>query len=305
MTKQEILEMFEINTTPLENEVEFLDTKDSLDGAHNKDFVMLDREEFKDLYSPKSKKDKYITYMDNIRKEGLSPQKISILKKTLWDKSAMAHEVIASRIMNYFGCPTVFNAPYKATKGFKFDMIASVDCVSENETFENFYRLIDMTDERVYTLWRKIEVYMQKFSDYPKFKSDFERFEEDYFKSHVVREFIIGDIDLGSHNIGLLLNEKEQRFKFVSFDYEHAFFTKRGEYSDLSMQWLAKHKPQILRDVYGKSIVLRDLILSERENIENSDKTTNDIVNNVIDKLLVKLNEFIDNCNQMLNYQVK
>ena len=216
MTQQEILDMFKIKIERIGQTFNYDDYKDNLDGSHEKSFVRISKKDFEELISPKSKKDKFITYIDNIRKDGLAPENISVLLKTMWGATSVINETLASRIMNYFDCSTVYNVPYYALdkKKKRIYYVASTDCISENETFENLYRYVSVLDDRAYTVWRKVAKKMEEeFQDNPHLKEDVEKMEEEFFRSQIVREFVLRDYDIGTHNFGVLYNEKEKRFR--------------------------------------------------------------------------------------------
>jgi len=302
--------MFKIKINKLGKPVYFEEDDKLLDGTHPKDFVMFREKDFKELTSEKSKTDKFITYIDNIRQEGLSPKNVSVLNKSVWSEDSAVNEVIASRLMSFFGCPTVFNVSYvedgkKDQK--KCYYVASVDCISENETFENFYRLVALSDDRVYTLWRRIESFLTiKFSDYPDFDKRLKGVEEDFFRSHIVREFVVGDYDSGSHNIGLLLNEKEKNFQIVNFDYEAAFVTRKRELSDFNLKYTVDHKPHLLKEIYDKAVILRDALSTIGKDAKWSDnKDVNNIVNEKIEKLIINLDYFISAYREEVNLPIK
>lgn len=171
----------------------------------------------------------YITYMNNVIKEGFVPKKISCLSKQLrWDMNyiieglsdeLIVNEVLASQMLNYFGCPTVFNTAtiIKDVEGKTEYVLISADFMSESDNFK--------------TLWDcycgiyDLEETIQRLKKGIPTKSKIIKNEiiEEFLYTYFVRRYVLHDGDFNADNIGFLINKENKKIQLLNFDYEFAF----------------------------------------------------------------------------------
>lgn len=170
---------------------------------------------------------------DYVIKEKALPNKVSTMVKefldiecTLNDDMAVISEVLASRVLNYYGVPTPYNAVMTYEKNGKtIYALASTDFISYGEKFENILDILKTTintsnlsndiNNLKYELNRKA---FAKFSSRTKNK-----FLEDYAMSYIVRKYILDDIDFAPRNIGVLINNDKNNLQLINFDFEYSF----------------------------------------------------------------------------------
>ena len=127
----------------------------------------------------------YISYVNDAIKDGMIPQSVSMLLKDhrYWEGKKetgqnnpyklLLAEVLVSQILNFYGCPTVFNsAVYTKWRDKKYYKLASLDFLSEGDDFYNFkedvalvisYSLPQSVDALDKYLERKNEIVRDKF----------------------------------------------------------------------------------------------------------------------------------------------
>lgn len=310
MTKEEILNIFKVD---LKNEGDYEKYDDDLnsviDGIHQKDFIRADKNHFEEVFKKRKNKksDSYITYIDNIRKEGIAPEKLSTLKKYMLGPLTATKETIASKLLNYFDCPTAYNSAVEKNlsnnRGF---MVYSLDFISENESFENILRLINLDEDRIYTIWPVLEDYLKKrfFGKSETFNEDLLKLKKDFIKSHFIREFIIGDRDIGTHNFGLLTNEKTNRFRFISFDFESTFCEQRYKNDHFNMEYMFRKQPELVKEIYDKCMELKSVLNANKDSF-SEDKEIEESIQRCIRNLLINIDSFIERYNKHLQTSVK
>ena len=182
----------------------------------------------------------YSTYLnDLITEDNYFPRYVSVLVKQRLDQKYADVEVIVSRILNEFGCPTVFNSLQKTEEEIELSRysngnkekitqynIFSVDFMKENEEFVS---LGDIGMGRGFT-FQSLESW-DKFSTtcltrfLPKISEDnILSFRRDLYKTYVCRLLLLGDVDLDAYNQGLCYNKNTQECRLSpSHDFEFCF----------------------------------------------------------------------------------
>lgn len=197
--------------------------KDELTGAGFKRFFRYNGSCFDDIKQEllSNQNSSYITYFNNIAKEGIVPEWVSVLAKKS-DMFRAYREIITSQILNYCGVPTCANISiYDKNQKFERTLV-SVDFISENERFLNSEDMKLKYKEYSLESWLsvlskaldKMKIIKRK----PELK---EKIIKDFVYSFIVRRGLLGDTDCQTWNMGLLINEKDGYLKLINFDYEY------------------------------------------------------------------------------------
>lgn len=235
-----------IKDVPINNIEEYLIENNSeeyrLMGNRKKNFVRCLSEHFYDLINElrDNPKCSYDTYMNDVIKSGYTPKYLSIIKKEInpvikcYDDFNLLHlrDVCASRILNYFECPTTYDVALNiGDKTYN----CAVDFNRENE---DFYMLNGIGGRNTlgYFLTHSLDVLPDMISAFaietkikeinPKF--DCEKTVKDicdgYVYSWLIRRCLLCDSDFGMRNIGIIHNTKEGTIRLSpNYDFEWSF----------------------------------------------------------------------------------
>lgn len=242
-------EEFDFNKLEIE---EYSGEKDALDGRCEKYFCRVDSKHFKNLINELADnlKSSYVTYANNVIKEGVIPEKLSVLIKTKkLDENTQRNiisEVLSSQILNYFECSTPYNMAFK--NGLDEIKLLSVDYISENEEFNSFM------DLKLYG-WYAIENVVAKTKEFlDSFDGVLEENKnqvlENYVLSYYVRKYLLIDSDFDYRNAGLLINKKDKTLKYINYDFEFGcLLDAEREFKDYvlqdSLEYLKRKFPQV------------------------------------------------------------
>lgn len=220
-----------------------LSSNNSIEGHNRKRFALLDCEYFKEYFDVVQNADKqttYVSYLDekDINK-GIYPHQLSVLVKKVGYEKFAYNEVIASKILNYFGVNCVFN------KYLKFDneiYVLSLDFLKPNEMFfdfsefSDFYLInsngdirdsLDALDFKSDSLKKRLAFELGESVIIDK-----EKLKEDYVKTYLTRVLLIGDGDFNCRNSGFVYNlEKNEIMCNPNFDFEYAFAMETNEFA--------------------------------------------------------------------------
>ena len=213
-------------------------TKDNeLIGHMKKSFVRVDSKAIKSFVKELQLNPNcgYVSYANAVIKEGFVPKKLSVMLKqgkgnqqrqliNGSHSSLEYRESIASKFLNYLGCPTCYNFVVNGKSG---KYVASVDFISPNEKFYSFedfdmrwsYNL-DKMEKSVNEVLSKFE-----FNSTAEAAKNKQKFFNDLVYSMLVREALVADGDFHTGNFGFLYNEKEKTIKFINFDMEFLFLS--------------------------------------------------------------------------------
>ena len=267
-----------------------------LDGSHYKNFYLCNSNSIPNLAeSTFSKTNNYVTYFSNISNEGLVPEKISVLIKC----ENSIKEVLASQILNYFGCNTAFNFFIK-TKNAKENYLGSIDFISENEQFETFKNLN--------IIWTyDLNGILAQINDKNTFPNishqNRKNLKKEIIKSFLTRICVLDDFDFDNYNCGILLNKKTNYVKFINFDYELSLAGNSQEkYINEVMLTAFTDFPSIYREFISKTTEIYNVL--NEVNLYIEDKNYNNIITNLKENLvyiLKKHNELILETNNINN----
>ena len=225
-----------------------------LDGRRSKRFVRMNGLLFSELINElqRNPKTSYITYANQVIKEGYIPTKLScMIKKTdcvnfndvdIDNPDLPFKEALASRILNLYECPTAHNIIVKDMKSTSDNPFVSisVDMVSNDiVTFEDFRcRLGDNLAKNIRVLQQQLPKHAEK-NGIPLhlINQNMPKIIEDYAYSYLIRRLILRDGDFFEENCGLLVGDDQ--LQFVNFDYE----------SSLNLYGSAPNKTQALNVV--------------------------------------------------------
>ena len=190
----------------------------------DKKFVRVDSKCFEKLLKEiqNNPECSYVTYMNPVIKQGFIPKKLSCFLKPLrYDKfgsnddpkKLVVNEVLSSQIMNYFECPTVYNAVTTIkTKKCKDLALLSVDFLNMDDEFKTF---TDLT------------VYSSGLTFPHKCGLHFSKLPEDIYNqfaySFLIRYYLLHDDDFRDNNIGELKNKETNKKRAINYDYEFTF----------------------------------------------------------------------------------
>jgi len=215
-------------------------SEDSLEGARRKKFIRMSGDAFNELFNEicNNPNCSYVTYMNDVIKSGYVPKYLSVLTKENTqinrrnNQYGLEHfsDVIACKIMNFFGCPTTYET--------LFDIDGEVlSCsVDFNKTDEDFYSLSGIGGFHSFSSasdvsgnLNKIDGSLKCFRDNilldnmtdEEFAKMSKKFKEDYVYSWMIRYLIMNDRDFYDNNVGLIYDKKNNEFRMSpNYDME-------------------------------------------------------------------------------------
>ena len=210
--------------------------EDFIYGLRKKKFVRFSSELFGELIQElrNNPNCSYDTYINEIIKEGYTPEYISVILKDANqdvinnDTLKIGHlrEKIASGIMNYFGCKTTYDTLVSVDGEFK---CCSVDFNKENETLyiadelKPYCTQIGGLRELIIELDSKFKHFSKEKHVQTGVKPEID-FMREYVYNYLVRKFVLVDRDFGFHNVGIVHNAKANTLSLApNFDYEYTF----------------------------------------------------------------------------------
>ena len=209
--------------------------EDSIDGRREKVFVRCSSQYFGDLISElQSKADcTFDTYINDLVKDGYTPTFISILKRQpndtmiQYDDTGIGHfrDVCASRVLNYFGCPTTYDTILDIDGTL---CSCSVDFSRVGEDFYSVDNLMETNGDNniaddVATIERMLKWYHKKtdFKDYDKTKDEYI---SSFVYSYMTRKYILFDGDCWMNNFGIIHNTTDNTVRMSpNYDFEYCF----------------------------------------------------------------------------------
>jgi len=201
----------------------------------------------------------YITYANGVIRDGMIPEKLSCLFKPLRFEAysseesvaeeLVVNEVLASQILNYFGCPTVYNTATirRNENGVAEYGLVSVDFSTDDEEFKTLRELKQTVPEWIINRndWKK---WQDNSGEYP------QEYLDDFIYSFLVRHIILHDGDYNDNNLANLIDNENGEKRLLNFDFEYAFddimFAGVSEFMKCLMTTLTelrKHNPGLYK----------------------------------------------------------
>lgn len=296
-------------------EYDFINTsaKNNLEGHNKRRFVMLDSkyfEEYLTLIKNDSQSSSYVSYLDNEDiKKGIYPKHLStMLKKVAYEKFAY-NEVVAPKILNFFGVETVVNKclmegddiyllsldfikPYQ-----RFFDSSDFDCPYFINASGDIRDALDAIDFKVDVLKKRLT---WEYASYNA-KIDKEKLKENYIKTYLVRVLLLGDGDFNNRNYGFIYDfQKNEIMVNPNFDFEYAFAMETNEFG------FYKSNLNFIRNNYAS--IYNEFIKNLTKFISFNKKTDRyfyeDIINSeIFDKTTTKMycNDLGENIDILLN----
>lgn len=228
--------------------------QNKLDGHTNKWCEMADKSYFEDYIfdvknNPNSSFQTCLTREEIIN--DYIPEHFSVFIKEMPNETQVDVEILASRIMNYFGLSTSYNTGILGKQGNEIkNYLMSVDFLrfgdelvliedlqhEENQNWFNFdvrwFSKGDFKENIEVTAELVKNKLMKENIDFT--KKDIDKFISFVVSSMLVRSFLMGDSDFHTNNVGILINSKTQSFRPIpNFDYECCFNRDITNYTNL------------------------------------------------------------------------
>lgn len=224
----------------------------------------------------------YGTYVNDLIKSGYIPDYLSVVAKE--DKRFREggfslnigglREVCASRILNYFECPTIYETYLKVEDGNILNNSKNICCSVDFNNYgedlnlvHGFMRNYDFgageletvipTIEKIFERWKLEEDHREDYEDMKN------KFIEDYVYSYMIRRFVLKDGDFWLNNVGIIFNKEDKTFRMApNFDFEYCFDEFDGWYNIKSflknLKYIKEHYPK----VYTKFITMFDKLVA-------------------------------------------
>ena len=240
-------------------------------GQRKKKFVRFSSDIFSELINELKNNPScvYATYVNDIIKEGYIPDFVSVMLKeenkflTETDEFKIGYfrEVIASRIMNFFECPTSYETLININGDVKCcsidfnrvdeDLYVADELPPYGAHFENLGSLINDLDYKIKTYAKDVR---SKGEDV---EIDFM---SDYVYSYLMRKLVLVDRDFGFQNVGVVHNTKEGTLKLApNFDFEYTFEMDKvinnktfWKYRQEDLKYAQKYYPDTYRKFMNK-----------------------------------------------------
>jgi len=290
-------------------------TYDGLCGHRDKTYYRIDTRHFASLIRELNDNPEtgYVTNINELITTGYVPKKVSVLDKVI-NSNNYKHtsnilklvyaEVLASRILNYFGCPTTYNVAVEMTDDEKNDNyhILSLDFLSYGEEFYSFCDFdCSFAGELVDNVRMiKYEFRMGYFGDY--IKEELDKVVEDYVYSFLVRRHILRDSDFYDSNSGIILNKETGSARYINFDFEYTFNSSRA-YLEENLLYCKDTYPEVYAKFRKNTIEfysgLKYLYCSFE--IQNNDH----IYREMMESLLMELSGIINVMNKLTKMKKK
>ena len=233
-------------------------------GQRDKMFYRIESSKFNALIEDVTlnKDCSYITHVNSLLSSGYVPDRISALRKTInathykaIKKAEMLlyAEVMVSRLLAYFGCPTVYNeaVSYNTDERQPYYEMVSVDFLEYGQEFTSFHDMDCMFDDELIENVRQIR-YEMRCKRYDGYSLETkQKVVEDYVCSYLVRKHIIRDVDFGHNNCGVIEDPSTGRLQYINFDFEYGFGSKMDRLRE-DLVYCSREFPGVLEKLYGK-----------------------------------------------------
>ena len=228
-----------------------------LDGTRKKKFFKVDSSFFSDLIDQKVCKSAYVSKMDNLLENGFVTQTIPVLvSEVSGDHFSMIAEELCCKLLNFYGAETVYNKAIYDEFWYNGDykvkpFMASAHFLKSEEVFVSLFSYVENYCSKNLNLFDfekisglcewlrcvfethnlKVEGSKPSFLHSNKLTEEQEEFIEDFAYSNFIRKYPIGDSDLHSGNVGVVVNKKTKKIKpGPAFDFEYGFEILANEF---------------------------------------------------------------------------
>ncbi len=219
-----------------------------LNGRRSKGFLLADGKLFQPLYDElrNNPNSSYITYANDLIRSGYYPQHLSVLMYEATGDTTF--EIINSRLLNYFGAPTVYMQNLVNVNDMNY--LLSVDFIGKNEELVPLDEIIDEFDYETHLnsivndLSNKLPILCQSkgMKDNEKIQTNTNKIIEDFIYQMVISKYVIGIKDNYEGNYGLLYNKESQTTIIAPlFDleyYENAIYKNTENTANVEMDML-------------------------------------------------------------------
>lgn len=243
-------------------------------GRRKKKAYRADKSLYEDLL--KGENNSYVTRMDELLRIGYTPQRLSVIvKDTFFHKGIK--DVLASRMMNYFGTETTFDRLLRDVKGNV--KVMSVDFAHEDEimysmddlhiTLTGFLKddltLLEKSLDKLYFLGKRDHFDIISREEFDRQK---EKVLKDFAYRMIVQQQLIGDSDFHADNYAIIARDNGSIRLAPAFDKEDSFELSSTEhfgyvtemnieylkvrYSDIFKQLDKKIETLLATDILGK-----------------------------------------------------
>ena len=247
-----------------------------LQGVCKKRFIRIYSDEFPNFIKAINQKNSYVTYINDLAKDGYYPKYLSILLKEVRSRYLAYNEVICSRLANALDIPVTYydivlskfqyeredymkdnNTP---CENDRFEYLVAVDFISKDENFSSLAEFA--VNSEPYDL--PINLFFKTLYDscraeYPNATDeDLRQVLEDFVIMYLFKRFVVRDEDFFFKNLGVLYNEKMNRLRLAPlFDMELTFptsYMSRSDYDEIKfdMEFLRSYFPKTLNKFMKK-----------------------------------------------------
>ena len=246
-----------------------------INGHLQKRFVRLHRAYFADVLKQIGKNDCF--YHTHITSEDVKskavPRNLSVMIKEIGHEHSLTAEVehqkmyaeaVGSRVLNFFGCSTVYNKVIN-NQGTLF--VLSLDFL---RPYEHFYVAEDICekndiwcsnplDKSLDSIDMDIDILKHRVENefgVENIEADKEQIKREYVMSYLVRVFLLGDTDYRSRNYGFIYNIKTNKIESApNYDFELAFgmATKRFAAFEENFKAVCLRYPDIMEEFLKKA----------------------------------------------------
>ena len=248
--------------------------KTGRDGHLLKRFVRLHNSYFVKFFSDaKKRRTSYQTYLiDEDLAQGIKPENVSVLIKEIGQMYGLYNEIelkkmyseaIGSRVLDFFGCKTVYNRAI--CDGAKY-YVASIDFLKPAHYFFSAGEIAPRNEIATYfPLKHNINVLLDDVDILKKeicsafgvqdVVVDKEQIVKDFVSSYLVRVMLLGDTDFKSANYGLIYDRsKNEIVTAPNYDFEFALGTPAKHLSnfDENFRFIQENYPDSLNEFFEK-----------------------------------------------------
>jgi len=173
----------------------------------------------------------YESYANNLIKEGYVPDFLSVAIQKAYPFSQdltfvdNLKDVIASRILNFFECPTIY---VKMMYNNGQDYVCSLDFNKRGEDFYSFSEIgCDYGSNNLIEDLDQVSDMLDRFDDLATF-DNYDEMKDKVLQnlaySLILRKYILRDWDGNLYNMGIVIDKENKTFEFApNFDFEYTF----------------------------------------------------------------------------------